>query len=98
MTMTTTEWIGVEQVAAELSLTQREAWELVRRIGVPLLESGRGRMTRVRFRRADWEDRRDAACKPPEPRRGITPSPATKPAAKLKPQSKEDILAKLRKA
>lgn len=90
------EWIGVAQVATEMALTDREAWELVRRIGVPLLEAGRGKIGKVRFRRSDWVARRDAATKPPEPRRAITPPPATA-KGKAKP-SPAQILSKLRNA
>lgn len=76
------DWIGVDAVADELSLSRREAWELVRRIGVPMLEAGNCKMDKARFRRLDWEDRRDAAVRPPEPRRRYTVVTDVPPPAK----------------
>jgi hypothetical protein len=77
----TDEWIGVAEVAVELKLTERSAWELIRRLGVPRLEPGRAIMGLARFRRSDWEAARDAAVRPPEPRsrqvRPAAPAPPT---------------------
>jgi hypothetical protein len=73
---TADEWIGVTDVAAELKLTDRGAWELIRRLGVPRLEPHRSVMATARFRRADWEAARDAATKPPEPRARAASAPA----------------------
>jgi hypothetical protein len=80
---TNDEWIGVTEVATELKLTDRAAWELIRRLAVPRLEPGRAIMSAARFRRSDWEAARDASVKPPEPRERIgrvvhsSPSKAT---------------------
>jgi hypothetical protein len=62
------EWIGVAEVAAELKLSERAAWELVRRLAVPMLEVGRAVLSTARFRRSDWEAARDRALQPPAPR------------------------------
>lgn len=67
-TTATIEWIGVSQVAAELGLTDREAWELVKRLGVPCVGPTRDCMRKARFTRADWEQARDASKRPPTPR------------------------------
>jgi hypothetical protein len=62
------EWIGVSHVAAELGLTDREAWELVKRLGVDCLGPTRDCMRKARFTRADWERARDDSKRPPTPR------------------------------
>jgi hypothetical protein len=88
------EWIGVAEVAAELKLSERAAWELVRRVKVPMLESGGAVMSRARFRRSDWEAARDASLKPAPARASkaaaqppapptVKPTPAAAVAAKL---------------
>ena len=60
------EWIGVEDVAAEMKFTQRQAWEYVRRIG---LASANGvTMKLARFTRADFEAARERAMRPLAPR------------------------------
>ena len=58
-----TTWIGVKEIAAEMNWTDRQAYEEVRRLGVPC--RGRGRMG-LRFRQTDYEQRRDAALAPLE--------------------------------
>jgi hypothetical protein len=84
-----TTWIGVKEIAAEMNWTDRQAYEEVRRLGVPC--RGRGRMG-LRFRRADYEQRRDAALAPLEARKPYSrptppeaavgsPKPAAKPSA-----------------
>lgn len=71
------EWIGVAEVADELRMTHRAAWELIRRLGVPRLEPGRAVMASARFRRSDWEAARDASVKPPEPRARVAAAAST---------------------
>jgi hypothetical protein len=64
----TDEWIGVADVADELHLTQRHAWELVKKLGVPCVGPVRDVMRLARFSRADWETARDRSKAPPTPR------------------------------
>lgn len=80
------EWIGVAEVAAELHLTERAAWELVRRLKVPMIEAGRAVMARARFRRTDWEACRDGSMKPAAQRQAKPLPPSTK--------AKPDLAAK----
>lgn len=81
MSTTADEWIGVAEVAAEMKLTERRAWELIRRLCVPRIEGARSDMAGARFRRSDWEKCRDGAVKPPEPRaRAGRLAPAPPPA------------------
>jgi hypothetical protein len=54
-TETRDEWIGVAEVAADLNLPVRVAWELVKRLRVPMLP-GLNTMARARFKRADWAE------------------------------------------
>lgn len=58
-------WIGVAEVAAELHLTPRGAWGLLRRAGLKMLNPAQ--MGRARFRRSDWEAARDGLMAPPDP-------------------------------
>lgn len=92
-------WIGVAEVAAELHLTPRGAWGLLRRAGLKMLNPAQ--MGRARFRRADWEAARDGLMAPPDPpaayvrkaapaTAGVATVPARKPAGAEK-------LARLRK-
>jgi hypothetical protein len=50
------EWIDVEIVAAEMGLTDRQAWEWVKRLGVPCVGPARNVMRKSRFTRADWNE------------------------------------------
>src|SRR4051812_32455856 len=68
------EWITVEDVATELRVSRRRAWELVKRLAVPCVWTVRGTIDGARFTRADWERCRDASKAPPEPRASSTPS------------------------
>lgn len=70
------EWIGVADVAAELRLTDREAWELVKRIGCPVLE-GSGRGPRPPASSAPTSRRR--GCGAWGPRRAGSPTPGGRP-------------------
>lgn len=97
------EWIGVAEVAAEMNLTDRGAWELLKRLGVPIVEGERARMKSARFRRSDWIAARDRSMGPAPsraPYRGsFTPSPLTppRPAAGLTPSNvAADKLKRLR--
>jgi hypothetical protein len=91
------DWIGVEDVAAELRVSPRIAWELVRRLEVPVIDPGHARMQTVRFRRADWMAARDGAMKP-VPTRASRVRPSGKaPAAKPEPVTRPR-LTKLRNA
>jgi hypothetical protein len=68
------DWIGTAEVAAELRLTERAAWEVLRGAGIRMLNPRR--MGMARFRRSDWEAAREAILKPPAPR-----APYVRPAA-----------------
>ena len=95
------EWIGVEVVAAELCLSKRAAWEVLRRSGVKMLNPHSARL--ARFRRGDWVEAREAIMRPPAPRvarvrtRPIGTDPAPSAPAATAP-SVAAKLAKLRKA
>lgn len=78
-------WIGTAEVAAELNIKPKKAYELIRRLGVPLLAMAGGRMDEVRFLRADWEAARDAALKPIDPRAGKVAEPTPAPKAGRSP-------------
>jgi hypothetical protein len=71
------EWIGVADVAAELNLSARAAWEILRRSGVRMLNERA--MKRARFRRGDWEAAREQAMRPVPPRAAYV-RPAAAPA------------------
>ena len=74
------------------------AWELVKRIGVPMLNGDR-KMTNARFRLSVWEEARDAATKPATPRLPARPSyiPASAEIPARPPvKPKIDKLARLR--
>ena len=93
------EWIGVAEVAAEMNLSDRGAWELVRRLGVRRLEPGRAIMKDARFRRGDWELARDAAIGPPVPRAAKVPAAAEKAGTKSRGGVTEaDVRARFRGA
>ena len=62
------EWLSVQDVAAELRLTDRQAWELVKRLSIPCVGPVRDCMRLARFRRADWVAARDGSLAPPTPR------------------------------
>lgn len=64
------EWIGVAEVAAEMNLTDRKAWRLVKRLGVRVVEPERATARTATFLRADFEEARarsmgPAASQPP---------------------------------
>lgn len=71
--------IGCRHVATEMEISQRAAYELVRRLGVPILwgDGIRG----IRFDREAFEDLRARAAKPLPERKGYgagaTPREAT---------------------
>jgi hypothetical protein len=91
-------WIGVAEVAAELRYTEAEAWRLIRRIGVPMLEPDRARMKAARFRRSAWEARRDARTGPPAPRYREARYAAVAPTTRPTTSGAASKLAKLRGA
>jgi hypothetical protein len=72
-------YIGVDQVASELGLTKRQAWELVRKLAVPCLGPTRNMMDRARFRRADYETRLAQSLSPPEARKSPKSATAEEP-------------------
>lgn len=87
------DYIGVRQVAELLNLTDRAAWELIKRLGVSLLDGDR-RMSQVRFLRRDWDAARRTGAKPAAERAPARPSyvPATtgdadRPKAKARTES-----------
>jgi len=90
----TVEWIGVAEVAAELNLTPRAAWEMVRRLKVPMIEPSRATLARARFRRSDWEEARDAALRPASPR-AAKPAPAPTPPKQSPAAAAANVAAKL---
>ena len=95
------DWIGVAEVAAEMNFSSRQAWELVKRLGVPMIAGAGRRMDGARFLREKWQALRDAAQRPAEPRAPrvqqfvSNPTPLT---ANPKAASRVDKLAALRNA
>lgn len=93
------EWIGVAEVAAELHLTERGAWEIIRRTGLKMLNHHL--MSKARFRRSDWEAAREAIMRPAEPRAAYT-RPVVQAADRPKAKKADgptiaDKIAKLRR-
>lgn len=77
MSTTAEEWIGVADVAAELNLSDRATWEILRRCGLKMLNERSKKL--ARFRRGDWEAAREQAMKPVAPR-AVYVRPAAAPA------------------
>jgi hypothetical protein len=93
---TNDQWIGVEDVAAEMKYTARQAWEFIRSIGLTTVNARS--MHLVRFTRGEFEEARDRAKAPIAPRHRVAPtgpSPEAKPPAKAKGKSEAAIAAKL---
>lgn len=77
--MPTDQWIGVKEVAAEMSYSIREAWEFIRSIGLASVNSRK--MQLVRFTRAEFEEARERA-KAPLPARSKMATQASHAAPK----------------
>jgi hypothetical protein len=60
--MAADEWIGVDEVAAEMRYTQRQAWEYIRSIG--LASANTRNMNLARFTRAEFNEARERAKAP----------------------------------
>jgi hypothetical protein len=93
------EWIGVEDVAAEMRYTERQAWEFIRSIGLTTVNARK--MHLVRFTRAEFDEARERAKAPIAPRHRAAPAGApveAKSPAKSRKESAAAILAKLRGA
>jgi hypothetical protein len=71
------DWIGVGTVAAEMQLPEKVVWEMLRKLGVPILPPG-ARLKTARFRRAEFERLRDQGARPLPPR-ATRSRPATEP-------------------
>lgn len=83
------EWIGVAEVAIELAITPRQAWELIKKLGVPCIGPVRDVMRMARFSRADWEEARDRSKAPPTPRGGKGASHGTVGASQGKGRGRQ---------
>jgi hypothetical protein len=70
-TMAADEWIGVDEVAAEMRYTQRQAWEFIRSIGVASVNARK--MNLIRFTRAEFNEARERAKAPIAPRSRVAP-------------------------
>jgi hypothetical protein len=74
------EWIGVDEVAAEMRYTPKQAWEFLRSIGV--LTCNPRHLKLARFTRAEFNEARERAKSPIAPRHktgllaGATAAPA----------------------
>lgn len=78
MSVPAPQWLTVDDVAAELRLTHRCAWELVKTLGVPVVGPFRQRSKLARFRRADWDAALTRSLRPVvEPRALPAPVPAS---------------------
>ncbi len=94
-------WIGVADVAAEMNLTDRAAWELVKRIGVPVVEGPRSNSKNARFLRSEFEAARDRSKGPAPGRSPYGAKESSRPvaastAAPTAPGAAASKLAKLR--
>ena len=69
------EYICVADVPKQLNKTLRATWELIKRLGVPLLDGDRS-MSHARFLRRDWDTPRLVGAKPAEPRATYVPAPS----------------------
>jgi hypothetical protein len=92
--MPTDEWIGIDQVAAEMKYSRRQAWEFVRSIGLVVVNVRS--MGLVRFTRADFNDARERAKAPlpPRVRTGAVPSAAAASPRKAASPSAASIASK----
>jgi hypothetical protein len=70
MATATEEWIGVKEIADEMGMSERGAWELVRKWCVVV--SHPHSRQKARFRRSDFEEARERGLKAPIPRKPIT--------------------------
>ncbi|MEW4569341.1 hypothetical protein AB1L88_15860 [Tautonia sp. JC769] len=78
------DWIGVDQVAEQLGYSRREAWELVKRLGVRCVGPTRGVMSRARFLRSDFDD---ALVRSLAPAGGVEPEPGPEIDPKAEPRT-----------
>lgn len=89
-------WIGVKNVAEELNISERAAWELIRRSGVKMLNERSVKL--ARFLRTDWEEARANLMKAATPRSAQVRTPVTAQAATSRlPGQPNPKLAQLRK-
>jgi hypothetical protein len=96
--MSTDDILTVADVAAELRLSERLAWETVKRLRVPCV-AYHGSMRRARFKRGDWEAALERSKTPPALRTAAgaaVGTPTSKP--KVKQGSVGEELSAWRKA
>ena len=96
-TANSNEWIGVAQVAAEMNLTDQKAWNLIKQLGVLMVNAERATKKTALFRRSDWEDARDRSIGQAPGRAPYTPRTANSAAPNAKRVSSSLAASKLAK-
>lgn len=91
------EWIDVATVAAEMHLSEREVWERMKRWGVRVTHPHS--MSRAKFRRSEFEERREAGLEPPPPPkpRAARAKPEGEPAAPVARKPASDFEDKMKR-